>query len=484
MVRKALFLSMIQRYVAFGISFVSSMVLARLLSPGEVGIYTLAAAVVAVATMLRDFGVGDYIIQEQNLTRDKQRAAFTVTLGMAWFIALVLAVLARPLSIQYHEAGLAAVLYVLACNFLLLPFGSVTFAILTKNMAFGTIFVVQTTSVLLHAAVSISLAYRGLSYMSLAWASLIGTVTTIVMLALLRPAETLLWPKFSGLHGVARFGGLLTFAHLINQAVKRAPDFLIGGQLGFHSLGLFSRGAGLIDSFNDLFTAAISRVAGPMFASKERDTGVLRHAFIYAASMYSVVAVPFFLFLAILSKPLIHALFGPTWLSAVTVAQILAVGAAISSPYMLSGPFLTGTGQPGLVVRVTLVRAPLAIGGLVAGMSFGLESAATGLLIGGVANLYFYHNILWRAAKLRWLEVARVYRSSFSLGLVSAAVASPALFLYDGSTLGALLSLAAGATLAATCWGFMLPHLHPALAAEIRSALKRLRGLLPGQTAG
>lgn len=473
MIRKALLLSMFQRYVAFGISFVSSMILARLLSPSEVGIYTLAAAVVAVATMLRDFGVGDYIIQEQNLTRDKQRAAFTVTLGMAWFIALIMFALAAPLSVQYHEPGLAAVLYVLACNFVLLPFGSVTFAVLTKTMAFGTIFVVQTTTALVHAAVSISLAYGGLSYMSLAWASLCGVGTTIILLAALRPKETLLWPTLSGLRGVARFGGLLTFAHLLSQALRRAPEFLIGSQLGFHSLGLYSRGSGLIDSFNELFTAAINRVAGPMFAAKSREESVLRNAYLNAASMYSIVAVPFFVSLTLFAAPVIHALFGPKWLSATLVAQIFAIGAAIASPYILAGPLLTGTGNASELVRMALIRTPIVLLGVGAGVSYGLEGAAVGLLVAGTISMYFFHASIRKSIGVRWGDIATIYRKSIFLGVICAASASPAFMIYGNNSVSAIICLLAASLTTLIVWALLLRRVHPPLAREIGSAIAR-----------
>ena len=67
-IRTAALLSMGQRYTAFLIGLVYAVVMARLMTPYETGIFSLAAGVIGIAHMLRDFSVGDYIVQEKALT--------------------------------------------------------------------------------------------------------------------------------------------------------------------------------------------------------------------------------------------------------------------------------------------------------------------------------------------------------------------------------------------------------------------------------
>jgi O-antigen/teichoic acid export membrane protein len=72
-VRRSLALSFAQRYVATVITFIATLILARLLSPAQIGIFSLCAAFVAIASVVRDFGVSEYLIQERNLDTQKIR---------------------------------------------------------------------------------------------------------------------------------------------------------------------------------------------------------------------------------------------------------------------------------------------------------------------------------------------------------------------------------------------------------------------------
>ena len=64
-VRRALALSLVERYLTLAIALGSNMVLARLLTPDQIGVYSVSLAVIGLAQALRDFGVGSYLIQEK-----------------------------------------------------------------------------------------------------------------------------------------------------------------------------------------------------------------------------------------------------------------------------------------------------------------------------------------------------------------------------------------------------------------------------------
>jgi O-antigen/teichoic acid export membrane protein len=89
-VRKSILFSLGQNYASFALQFAVSIILARLLNPSEIGLYSIAAVLIGFASSMRDFGISSYIIQERDLTPDKIRAAFTLTLFTAWTLALVI----------------------------------------------------------------------------------------------------------------------------------------------------------------------------------------------------------------------------------------------------------------------------------------------------------------------------------------------------------------------------------------------------------
>jgi O-antigen/teichoic acid export membrane protein len=473
-VRRAVVLSLAQRYVAFTIHFGASLVLARLLTPTEVGIFSLAAAVVGIAHLIRDFGVGEYIIQERDLTRDRQRAAFGVTLIMAWIIAALIYLFAPKIAAFYATEGIAAALYVLALNFMLLPFGSTTFAVLSKEMAFNAIFAVQTVSIVSSTAVTLVLAYRGHSYMSLAWGSVVGIVVTIIMLALLRPRDIFILPSFKGLARVGRFGGVLTIGRLLDQICRRAPDLLIGNGLGLHAVGIFSKASSLLDAFHDFFIAAIHRVALPAFAQNRIEALAARVDYLKAVQLLAIFPLAFFGFLGLFAEPLIYLLFGPNWLEVAPLLRIMSIGGVLSAPYVLAYPALTANGRVRDLLRAQLVGGAILLPMIWFASYMNLQAVAVAVVIGGTAKLVLFQYGLSTCFNLRLVELLRSVVPSAIPVAIAGLASAPALFVYDQSYSGAALTLALGAALALAAGGVSLFAIRHPLAAELRRLVAQL----------
>lgn len=104
-IKKSLLFSFAEKYTVLALGFVSSIVLSRLLTPAEVGVYSIGSVVVAVLQIVRDFGVGQYLVKERELTPVKIRAAYSLTLMIAWLIAAVLVLASGPLADFYREPG-------------------------------------------------------------------------------------------------------------------------------------------------------------------------------------------------------------------------------------------------------------------------------------------------------------------------------------------------------------------------------------------
>src|SRR5678815_5173054 len=125
-VRKSLSLGFAQTYSAMIFQFVASMLIARLLVPHDLGIFSVAAVLVGLAQTVRAFGVPTYIVQEKELTEERIRSAMGVAILVGWVLAGVVALVSVPAALFYREPGVRDVMLVLALNFLLMPFGSVT----------------------------------------------------------------------------------------------------------------------------------------------------------------------------------------------------------------------------------------------------------------------------------------------------------------------------------------------------------------------
>lgn len=416
--RRALFLSLAQRYVGLMIYIVSTMILARLLTPREIGIFSLCAAVTAIAGALRDFGVGEYIVQERELTRDRLRAAYGLAIVTAWLLALVVFLSRWPLAEYYGEPGLGAVLAVLTLNFLLLPMASPAFAVLTREMKFSAIFVIQTASALTQAVTAITLAWKGFSYMSLAWAGVAANVVQILGTAFFRPREAWLLPGFREWRRVWDYGSRVSGALLLQEISRNAYEFIIAKQLGFAALGLYNRAIGLMSQFHQNITSAIIRVAHPSFAATSRTGRDMVPEYTRALAYFTGVAWPFFAFVAVMSREIIEVLFGHQWLEAAPLARILAVSSMIYCTWAFAPTLLGALGEARRKLRVQLFLTPVAISITVLASLHSLEAVAYGAALSSAIALMLYGVQLKQVIGLRAADAFIACRLSAAVAAV------------------------------------------------------------------
>ena len=110
-IRRSLGFSALTQLINFLLSFGSVIIVSRLLTPEEIGIFSVSVSLLGFAHILRDFGVGNYLIQVKEVTRANMRAAFSVMLYSSWLIA---ALLFRDFDVDlvtkevYHDLSLGA----------------------------------------------------------------------------------------------------------------------------------------------------------------------------------------------------------------------------------------------------------------------------------------------------------------------------------------------------------------------------------------
>lgn len=391
--RHALLWSFAERYASLLMSIGSTMLLSRLLTPVQVGIYSMCAAVTAIAGILRDFGITEYLIQEKKLTHDKIRAAFGIAVVIAWSLAFIIFLGRNTLANFYGEPGVAQVLGVLVLHFLLLPISSPAFALLNREMAFKKIFALQLTCNASQSLVSVGLAYLGYGYLALAWGAIANVAVQAVLLMWMRPRQSLVMPGLLEARSVLRFGSMFVSSRVIEVLVRNFHEPVIAKSFDFASVGIFSRAWGLIDLFHTNVTAAVVRVATPAFAAEHRAGRPIADAFARATTIFTSISWPAFSLIALTADEIIRIMFGHQWVQAAPIASMLALTAIPTGLYALAPQMLSATGHVNIRLRIALFVSPVHIA-CVLGASF--VSLTTVAAVWAVSNtfamvLYLYH---------------------------------------------------------------------------------------------
>ncbi len=471
-IRSALAYSFSTRYAATAVQFLSTLILARLLSPGEIGIYSVGASVIMIAHTLRDFGTSTYVIQEQELTPARLRTAFTLTVSIAWLLALILFFSATPLGVFYSEPGVALVMQVMAINFALIPFGSVSGAILRREMRFRALMYIAVLSTMVNSLSAIVFASLGFGFISLAWSAVLGTATTVIGNWIAERKAFLMWPSLSERHRVLAFSLRSSVSSIAAEAGHAAPDVVLGKTIGMEGTGLFSRALGYVQIFERLLQDGLRGVMLPYLSEQFRTGGDVRAKLREAAPNITSISLLIIGLTGTLADSAIAVLFGPQWGAAVPAAQLLCVGMALRCLSPTLAAAMVATGGIGSVMRVSLVATAAKFALLIALSGYGLVYAAAGFVGAEALGLAV---LLWQSSRTKVFYFADYAASILKTAPPVAAACAAAWLLarylpYGSDFLGQAIRLGVGGTAALALWLLLIW----AMSAEPKAELKRL----------
>ncbi|WLI88918.1 lipopolysaccharide biosynthesis protein [Massilia sp. R2A-15] len=416
--RKSIGLSFVAQYVELIIHFFGVLILARILSPNETGTYSVAAFLMTVMHMFRDFGVVQYIIQERDLTREKIASAMGVAIVLALAVATVLAACSSQFANFFGNPAIRNILLVMALGFAVSPFGSLLIGIFQRDVNFKAILYIRTVSALCHVAVALTLAFQGYGAISLAWANFAGILSYGIVANLLRPKNLPWMPRFNNARTILSFGGISSLGNAANIAGTNMPDLILGKLMSMSAVGYFSRATGLVMLFTRLISGALLPLVLPYFSQMRREGRDLAEPYQQAVEQMTVLSWPFFAVLALLAYPVVHALYGAQWDASVPVVQVLCLAGAISSVGMFATQVMVANGAVRHSTVSQLVVQPFRLVAVLIAARHDLITVAYALVVSECFALLVVSYYLHRAIGIGIFHVLRASRKSL---LVAAA---------------------------------------------------------------
>jgi O-antigen/teichoic acid export membrane protein len=476
--RMSFLFSFAEKYTLLLLNTAGAMVLARLLTPSEVGVYAVGAVLVGLAQVLRDFGVGPYVIQEKELTDEKLRAALGTSLIVAWLLAALVLVAGGPAARFYHEPRLQTVLQLLSINFLMIPFSAVALPYLRRQMRFSAIFAINASQCSAQLLCSVVMAALGFGYLSLVWGAVAGTTAALLASVCCRPRGLPWLPAVRGIRRILSFGSISTAGTLIDEAGVAAPDLIIGKMLGVADVGIFGKAMGVVNVFNQLVTGAISPVIFPLFSAQARDGQDLRLAYLRTASYMSALAWPFFSFVALMAPAIVRVLYGDQWDAAVPLIRIICIASALYSVFSMARYLFVAMGEVKAQAKLDALAVPVRIVAVLAAAPFGLYWVGWAVVLGAVfrSGLTYFYLRHFTGMHLTSL-LASVRRSAL---VTAASLAGPlAVTAWQPDKVAhPLLQLAAGGSMGFALWLAAILFFQHELAAECTLAGRKAMSML------
>lgn len=460
---------------AFTLQFGASMVLARHLSPREMGIYALAAGLVGTLALVQAFGLQNLVVREPVLTRELERCAYSVNALLA--LALSLAIVGASFlgEAVLGDRAVREVLLVLAPLPLLAAWEFLPMARTERDGNFKTLALVSMSAGGLAALLTVVLALRGHRHMSIAWAQLAAAVCSALLYSLVARQHLRLSFGFSSWRRVLHHGVQMMAVSGVTAASRRLSELLLGRLLGLAALGWYTRASSLNELvWNNLHLAA-GRVVFVDFAQLHREGHSLRERYLRVTDLATALLWPVFAALAVLAGPLIRVVYGEPWVPAALPLALLAVASMVLVSITMTWELFVATGRLSAQTRIEFIRAGagLLLFGLACTVS--LEAAAAARVAEAVLAVAIYRPHLNRMTDTHARDFRRLYARNGLATLLAVAPCALVMALHGGSaaTPWAQLGPALAAGLAA--WWLALRLMDHVLVDEARRLAPALR---------
>lgn len=318
--RKSLFKNIIilggYSYSTQVLSFLSSIVLSRLLLPSEYGFVALITVFTGFINQFSDAGLS-YIIVRSDYNKLFHSTIHYLAIIIGVVLAVLVVLLAYPIALFYEDMNLVIPTIIMSSSFILRSFNTVPFGILSKELKFNILGKIELISTTLEIGLMIILAFLRFSYWALILPSIAGNFLRIYLynhhtsfkFRFLKAKYLII--GFRKAKGII---GNLTGFNLLNYWARNADNLIIGKVFGTQSLGLYDRAYKLLNLALNVMTSLFGKVLYPSLKDLESKGGDSNKEYLNTLGVISLLNFPVSVLLIFFSKPLVLLLWSETWI--------------------------------------------------------------------------------------------------------------------------------------------------------------------------
>ncbi|SEO64240.1 lipopolysaccharide biosynthesis protein [Paenibacillus sp. OV219] len=327
-----------ERVISQGVSFVLSIVLARLLMPSEYGVIALVLVFTNLANVFVANGMGETLIQKKDADETDFSSLFYVSLILSIGLYTILFFLAPYIAMFYDNSKLVPVLQVIA---LILPLSSVITiqqAYVSKQMMFKKMFFATIGGTLASGLIGIFMAYLGFGVWSLVAQYLFNAVVNTIVLFFIAQWRPKLLFSMNSVKKLVGFGWKLVGANLINTFYGELRSLMIGKLYTTTALAYYNRGNQFPSLLITSIDTAIGKVLFPAMVEVNNDIGHIKTVTRRSMKITAYLILPLMIGLVSIAHSLVLVLLTEKWIASVPFLQICCV-------YWLFQPMQTANWQ-------------------------------------------------------------------------------------------------------------------------------------------
>ncbi len=338
------------------VSFIVSIVLARMLEPSDYGYIALVMVFISLANVIVEGGLSSALIQRKNSDTIDFSTILFATLSLATIIYVILFFCAPAIGNLYNNRELIKVVRVLGLSLFFNSFNSVQNAYLSKNMQFKKLFLCSVAGVIVSGSVGIACAYSGRGLWALVAQSLtLSVVTTTIMWITVKWRPKLIF-SIKRFKTLFNFGWKIFLTNLMTSLFINIRSLIIGKYYSTSSLAYFDRGKSIPSLAIDNINSSIQSVMFPVLSKKQDDKSDVLELLQKSTRMTSYVIFPILMGLLVVADPLVRVLLTDKWLDAVPYIRVFCVAFMLLPIQNINMVAIKALGYGGTTLKLEIIK--------------------------------------------------------------------------------------------------------------------------------
>jgi teichuronic acid exporter len=334
----------ITKWLTQGITWFSVFYTARLLSPEDVGLASMAGFLGIVAQVLAEFGLGSAVMQMKQLKDRELGQLHVISMGLGLLSIAFCVAVAGWTAEFFHQPLLKELLIWNSLGFLVMAVQAVPQGLLQRDLDYRRLSLTEGWQALTQAVLLVVCALAGLRYWSFLVATISGRVVAAGLAWYWKPVP-LGWPRWGEIQPVLRFGLEVSGARLSSSLALQADGLVIGRVMGEGPLGIYRMAINLASAPVEKVAQLLMRVTGPLFARLNDDRVEMGRYFFVLSDALVIVLAPLTVGFMVTMPEMVDVVLGEKWRGIVEPSRWLALYMSLRSLTSLAQQVVVSLGQ-------------------------------------------------------------------------------------------------------------------------------------------
>ncbi len=370
--------SFIAQAVRFLLTVLHTVVLARLLTKQDFGLFAMSWLFVGFLYNIRDFGLSNLTVQKSELDSEEWSSIFWVSFAFGFLLFIATGFMAPILSLAFSERALTGITLALSSLFLLSAFNVQHLALLRRRMLFLPLSLIQTISLAIGVTVAVVTASIGMGY----WSLVLLYSANELSITLMSWFYLRVYPRRprlrSGINRITQFGKQITLHEILQYLGFSFDQLLVGLFFGARELGVYNRCFAILEMPGRQLQTPIQTVAVPALSRLTIEPHKYAQTYGILIELIGFIWFPFVTLCLVFPGELITVILGSEWSEGSAILRILAI-VALCRPFYFSLNWVhvslgqTGKLQNWGLLSLTVIVISLPVG--ILGGSLGIAVA-------------------------------------------------------------------------------------------------------------